>query len=261
MKKISKVFPAILSLSLISIGPSVISPQTSFAANPVSKSISGATAEKMLKAAYAKNSEHNSKSPYTISLITYYKDKTTKTDIYSADALGNMYNKAQYGAETILIGQDYYSTEHDELNPQELAIATELGLNTEAKFAQIKITEIEPIQTLKEWQETIRFSAIINFSSRFPLAGMMKLYPKSKLTLKTESNKKTITFSNPQLGSRDVWTITNGLVTSYIIYDANNKMEYKAIFKTTSPLIAQPEGPFMEVGKLIADPRYKALQG
>ena len=259
--KNSKIFSAILAISLISIGVSFISPQSSLAANPVSKSISGAAAEKMLKSAYAKNSDHISKAAYTINSTQYYEDKSTKTELYSADSLGNIHSRIQYGAETFLIGQEYYTTEHDELTPQEIAIATELGLNTEAKFAQINITEIEPTLTLKEWHDTLRLNASINFTTAFPLAGMMKLYAKSKLTLKTEGNKKTITFSNSQLGSRDVWTITNGLVTSYIIYDAKNKVEFKESFKTSAAAITPPEGPFMEIGKLIVDPRFKALQG
>jgi hypothetical protein len=107
---------------------------------------------------------------------------------------------------------------------------------------------------------------VFTFKCYFKLQGNLsfgrneKLYPTSKLTLKTEGRKKTITFSNIQLGSCDVWTITNGIVTSYIIYGAKNKVEYKAIFSTSSPLITPPIGPFMELGKLLADPSYKDLQ-
>lgn len=261
MKNNKKILSAILALTLVPMGVALIFVQPSFADTTVSKSISGIAAEKLIKAAYAKNSEHSSKLPYTINSTQYNKDKSTKTEFYSADSLGNIYSNIKYGAETILVSQEYYTTEHEELNPQEIAIATELGLNTKAKFAHIKITDFEPTQTLKEWQETLRLSASINFSQAFPLAGMMKLYPKSKLTLKTDGIKKTITFSNSQLGSRDVWTITNGLITSYIIYNAKNKVEYKVSFKTSAAAINPPEGPYFELGILLADPKFKASQG
>jgi hypothetical protein len=257
MKNNSRLLSAIVALFLIPLSVSVA--QTSSAAKPASKSISGATAEKLLKAAYAKTREHIRKSPYSIKTTQYNQDKSIKTAHYSADKFGNVANRTQSGEETILIGDDYYTTEELGLNADDLALATELGLNVTAKFAHLKVIELQPTMSTKEWNETVRFPATSNFvGSSFQLASTLKKYPKSILTLKTEGRKQTITFSHYLLDSRDVWTINNGLVTSFVIYSTSNKLEYKQTFLPTAPQITLPQGPFLELSTLQADPRFKA---
>jgi hypothetical protein len=262
MKIYSKILSAILALSLVPLALSLISPQSSYAAKPASKSISGVTADKLLKAAYAKSRDHISKSPYTIKTSQYNQDKSIKTGNYSADKNGNVANRPLDGSEAILIGNDYFTTQETGLNADDLAIAKDLGLNTTAKFSHMKVTELQPPMSIKEWNQTLRLTAIFNFvGSTFPLAATMKDYPKSKLTLKTEGKKQTITFSHSLIGSRDVWTINNGMVTSFEIYNSKNKIEYKQTFELTAAEITLPTGPFFELSVLLADPRFQALQG
>jgi hypothetical protein len=260
MKINSKVLPALLALSLVPLALSGISTQNSFAANPTSKSISGATAEKLLKAALAKSKEYIKKSPYTITSSGYNGGDSLETDFYSADKKNSVIERTGFSTD-ILIGDDYYTTEKTGLNASDLAIAKDLGLNTTAKFRHMKVKEFQPPMSNKKWNETLRSSAISNFASSYSLSDAIKNDPKGKITLKTEGKKQTITFTDSLLGERNLWTINNELLTSHVIYDYENKIGFKESFLLTAETIKAPKGPFFELGVLLADPKFKASQG
>lgn len=261
MKIIQKNLSAILALSLISASISLISTQISFAATPAGKSITGAAAQKLLDAAYSKSEKYISKSPYTISTKQYNGGDTLETDLYSADKNGNVLNRTLSGDESILIGNEYYTNEETGLNANDLAIAKKLGLNTKAKFSHTKITQMQPPMSAQEWNESLRSSAIRSYTSTYPLSDIIKNDPKIKLTMKTQGKKQILTYNDPILGGRDQWTIENGIVTSHVIYNSKNKVEFNATLLTSAATITKPKGPFFELGVLLADPKFKASQG
>lgn len=261
MKNNSKTLSAILALSLLSAGVSIISTQATFAATPDGKSISKAAAQKLLKAAYTKSEKYISKSPYTISTKQYNGGNSLESDLYTADNKGNVLNHTLSGDESILIGNEYYTTEETGLNDNDLAIARKLGLNIKAKFSHAKITEMQPPMSKQEWNESLRSSAIRNFTSSYQLSDAIKSDPKGRLTLKTQGNKQILTFTDSLLGNRDLWTIENGMVTSHVIYNNKNKIEYNATLLTTAAKINAPKAPYFELGVLMADPKFKASQG
>ena len=261
MKNNSKTLSAILALSLLSAGVSIISTQASFAATPVGKTISKAAAEKLLKAAITKSKEYIKKSPYTIKNSGYNGGDSLETDLYAADSKGNAVEHTPFGKETILIGNEYYTTEETGLNASDLAIAKKLGLNVKAKFSHRNVKEFQPPMSNKEWNESLRSGAALNFASNYPLSDAMKSDPKGKLTLKTQGKEQTITFTDSLLGNRDLWTISNGMLTSHVIYNNENKVEFKETLVLKAAKITAPKGPFFEVGVLLADPKFKASQG
>jgi hypothetical protein len=260
MKNNSKKISAILALSLLPLSLTIITAQTSFAASPASKSISGASAEKLLKAAYTKSKEYIKKSPYTIKTSQYNGGNSIKTVFYSADNKNSVTERDAFGTETIVIGDEHYTTEETGLNASDLAIAKDLGLNIKAKFRHMKVKEFQPPMSNKEWNETLRSAAISNFASSYSLSDAIKNDPKGKLTLKTQGKEQTITFTDSLLGNRDLWTINNGLLTSHIIYNYENKLEFKETLELKAATIKAPKGPFFELSALLADPKFKASQ-
>lgn len=261
MKNNQKILSTILALTLLPVGVSLISTPTSFAATPASKSITGAAAQKLLNDAYAKSEKYISKSPYTISTKQYNGGDSLEKDLYSADKNGNVLNRKLNGDESILIGKEYYTNEETGLNANDIAIAKKLGLNTKAKFSHAKITEMQPPMSAQEWNESLRSSAIRSYTSTYPLSDIIKNNPKIKLTLKTQGKKQMLTYNDPILGGRDLWTIDNGMITSHVIYNNENKVEFNATLLTSAATITKPKGPFFELGVLLTDPKFKASQG
>jgi len=263
MKYNSKILSSILAISLISASVSLVTAQTSIAASPVGKNVSRATAQKLFDSALAKSREYIKKSPYTIKTSGYNGGDSLKTDFYSADSKGSVVERKQSGfvGETILIGNDYYTTEETGLNDNDLKLAAKLGLNIKAKLSHIKVNEMQPPMSTKEWRETLRHNVILDFASSYSLSDAIKNDPKGKMTLKTKGKEETLTFTDSILGNRDIWTINNGLLTSHVIYNNENKIEYKETLVLSAATIKAPKGPFFELGVLLSDPKFKASQG